>query len=66
MLDVSDELAALVRAARREPELDGSGRQRIWSALEQRLAYGPAAPTFEGSPLAAPAPAQKLVLLPAP
>jgi len=47
MHDVSDELAALVRAARREPAPDGADRRRIWSAIELRLAFGPPAPSLE-------------------
>jgi hypothetical protein len=43
MYDVSDELAALLRAARREPGPDGTERRRMWSAIEQSLSYGPPA-----------------------
>jgi len=63
MLDVSQELAALVRAARREPGPDGTVRRRIWSAVEQRLAFGPPAPAIEIGSCARSEPPRTLVLL---
>lgn len=51
MHDVSDEIAALLRAARREPGPDGTERRRMWSAIEQRLAFGPPAPPSPPPPV---------------
>ena len=61
MHDVSDELAALLRAARREPGPDGTVRRRMWSTIEQRLAFGPPAPPSPPPPVVRSQ--QKLVLL---
>jgi hypothetical protein len=66
MADVSDEIAAMVRDARREPEPEAEVKRRMWAAIERRLVSGPPAPSSSPPAAAPPPPLQKLALLRAP